>query len=355
MPGIEPVLRAALRERTTSMRDRRTTPKSIARRTATAAAFAVCVAVASLDGCGAASAQDYPSRPVRWVVGFAAGGSSDVVARLLSEWLQTRLGQPFLVENRTGAGSNTAAETVVNAPPDGYTLLSVTSANAINATVNKRSLSFDLNKQITPVAGSASGPSVMVVNPSLPVTSVAEFIAYARANPGKVNMGSAGVGTTSHMAGELFKTMAAVDLTHVPYRGSAPALTDLVAGQVQVMFDAMISTLPLIQAGKLRALGVTTANRSDVLAGVPTIAETVPGYEAIIWYGVGAPQGTPADVVGKLNREINAALASPKIKSRLAELGSSPIVASPEEFGAFVRAETEKWEKVVRLSGTKVE
>ena len=221
--------------------------------------------------------------------------------------------------------------------------------------MNKRSLTFDLNKQIAPVAGSASGPSVMVVNPSLPVTSVAEFIAYAKANPGKVNMGSAGVGTTSHMAGELFKAMAAVDLTHVPYRGSAPALTDLVAGQVQVMFDVMISTLPLIQAGKLRALGVTTANRSDVLAGVPTIAETVPGYEAIIWYGVGAPQGTPADVVGKLNREINAALASPKIKSRLAELGSSPIVVSPEEFGAFVRAETEKWEKVVRLSGTKVD
>jgi tripartite-type tricarboxylate transporter receptor subunit TctC len=355
MPGMEPALPASLREGTTAMRDRRTTPKSSARRAATAAALAICVAVCLLAGRGAASAQDYPNRPVRWVVGFAAGGSSDVVARLLSEWLQTRLGQPFLVENRTGAGSNTAAETVVNAPPDGYTLLSVTSANAINATVNKRSLTFDLNKQIAPVAGSAYGPSVMVVNPSLPVTSVAEFIAYAKANPGKVNMGSAGVGTTSHMAGELFKTMAAVDLTHVPYRGSAPALTDLVAGQVQVMFDAMISTLPLVQAGKLRALGVTTANRSDVLASVPTIAETVPGYEAIIWYGVGAPHDTPADVVGKLNREINAALASPKIKSRLAELGASPIVVSPEEFGAFVRAETEKWEKVVRLSGTKVE
>jgi tripartite-type tricarboxylate transporter receptor subunit TctC len=259
------VCRTSLREGTPPMRDRHTTPKSFARRAATAAALAICVAVFSLAGQGAASAQDYPSRPVRWVVGFAAGGSSDVVARLLSEWLQTRLGQPFLVENRTGAGSNTAAETVVNAPPDGYTLLSVTSANAINATVNKRSLTFDLNKQIAPVAGSAYGPSVMVVNPSLPVTSVAEFIAYAKANPGKVNMGSAGVGTTSHMAGELFKAMAAVDLTHVPYRGSAPALTDLVAGQVQVMFDAMISTLPLIQAGKLRALGVTTATRWQTL------------------------------------------------------------------------------------------
>jgi tripartite-type tricarboxylate transporter receptor subunit TctC len=335
---------------------RRSTFHRILGRTAAgAAAVALALAAVSLAANRAASAQDYPSRAVRWVVGFAAGGSSDVVARLLSEWLQTRLGQPFLVENRTGAGSNTAAEAVVNAPPDGYTLLSVTSANAINATVNKRSLSFDLNKQIAPIAGSAYGPSVMVVNPSLPVTSVAEFIAYAKANPGRINMGSAGVGTTSHMAGELFKTMAGVDLTHVPYRGSAPALTDLVAGQVQVMFDAMISTLPLIRSGQLRALAVTTAGRSDALADVPSIAETVPRYEAIIWYGLGAPQATPPEVIHKLNREINAALASDKIKARLAELGSSPIVASPEEFGAFVRSETEKWEKVVRLSGTKVD
>jgi tripartite-type tricarboxylate transporter receptor subunit TctC len=327
----------------------------VARIGAATAALALTIAAASFAADRAAFAQDYPNRPVRWVVGFAAGGSSDVVARLMSEWLQMRLGQPFLVENRTGAGSNTAAEAVVNAPPDGYTLLSVTSANAINATVNKRSLSFDLNKQIAPIAGSAYGPSVMVVNPSLPVTNVAEFIAYAKANPGLINMASAGLGTTSHMAGELFKTMAGIDLTHVPYRGSAPALTDLVAGQVQVMFDAMISTLPLIQSGKLRALSVTTAGRSDALANVPTIAETVPGYEAIIWYGVGAPQATPPDVIRKLNHEINAALASDKIKARLAELGSSPIVASPEEFGAFVRSETEKWEKVVRLSGTKVD
>ena len=252
--------------------------------------------------------RDYPTRPVRWVVGFPAGGSSDIVARILSEWLQSRLGQTFLIENKPGAGSNIAAEAVVNSPPDGYTLLSVTSANAINATVNKRTLSFDLLKQIAPVAGSAYGPSVMVVNPSLPAKTVAEFIAYAKANPGKINMGSAGVATTSHMAGELFKAMAAVDLVHVPYRGSAPALTDLVGGQVQVMFDAMISTMPHIQSGKLRALGVTTAARSEVLADLPTIAETVPGYEAIIWYGVGAPRGTPTDIVGKLNREFNAGL-----------------------------------------------
>jgi tripartite-type tricarboxylate transporter receptor subunit TctC len=302
-----------------------------------------------------AQTPDYPTRPVRWVVGFSAGGSSDIVARVLSDWMQTRLGQTVLIENKPGAGSNIAAEAVVNSPPDGYTLLSVTSANAINATVNKRTLSFDLLKQITPVAGSAYGPSVMVVHPSVPAKTVAEFIAYAKANPGKINMGSAGVATTSHMAGELFKAMAAVDLVHVPYRGSAPALTDLVGGQVQVMFDALISTLPHIQSGKLRALAVTTSARSQVLADVPTIAETVPGYEAIIWYGVGVPQGTPADVIGRLNREFNAGLGSAKIKSQLAELGSTPIVGSASEFGAFVKSEIEKWEKVITLSGTKVD
>jgi tripartite-type tricarboxylate transporter receptor subunit TctC len=318
-------------------------------------ALALCLAVSAMVGTGGASAQDYPTRPLRWVVGFSAGGSTDILVRLLSEWLQERLGQTVLVENKPGAGSNIAAEAVVNSPPDGYTLLSVTSANAINATANKRSLSFDLNKQIAPVAGLAYGPSVMVVNPSLPVNTVGEFIAYAKANPGKVNMGSAGVATTSHMAGELFKAMAGVDLVHVPYRGAAPAITDLIGGQVQVVIDAMITTLPHILSGKLRALGVTTAARSDVLPSLPSIAETVPGYEAIIWYGVGVPQGTPAEVVRKLNREINAGLASPKIKSRLAELGSSPIMGSPDEFGAFVRSETEKWEKVIKVSGTKVD
>ncbi len=322
-------------------------------------AFAVCLVVLSMAEIGHAwaqtPAQDYPTRPVRWVVGFPAGGSSDIVARVLSEWMQARLGQAFLVENKPGAGSNIATETVVNSPADGYTLLSVTSANAINATVSKKSLSFDLLKQMAPVAGSAYGPSVMVVNPALPVKTVAEFIAYAKANPGKINMGSAGVATTSHMAGELFKAMAAVDLVHVPYRGSAPALTDLVGGQVQVMFDAMISTMPHIQSGKLRALGVTTATRSEVLADLPTIAETVPGYEAIIWYGVGVPRGTPMDIVGKLNREFNAGLTSPKIKSRLAELGSTPIAVGPDEFWTFVRSEIDKWEKVIRLSGTKVD
>jgi tripartite-type tricarboxylate transporter receptor subunit TctC len=323
-----------------------------------AALSAICFALLSMAATVAASAQsapDYPARPVRWIVGFPAGGSSDIVARILSEWLQQRLGQPVLVENRPGAGSNTATEAGLNAPPDGYTLFSVTSANAINATMNRRSLSFDLLKQVVPVAGSARGPSVMVVNPSVPAKTVAEFIAYAKDNPGKVNMGSPGVGTTGHMAGELFKAMAAVDLVHVPYRGSAPALTDLVGGQVQVMFDAMISTLPHIQSGKLRALAVTTTTRSEVLPDLPTIAETVPGYEAVIWYGVGLQQRTPADIVDRLNREMNTALGSPKIKSQFAELGATPIVASPDEFGAFVRSEVEKWERVIRLSGTKVE
>jgi tripartite-type tricarboxylate transporter receptor subunit TctC len=322
-------------------------------------AFAVCLVVLSTAQIGhawaQAPAQDYPARPVRWVVGFPAGGSSDIVARVLSEWMQARLGQAFLVENKPGAGSNIATEAVVNSPADGYTLLSVTSANAINATVSKKSLSFDLLKQMAPVAGSAYGPSVMVVNPSLPVKTVPEFIAYAKANPGKINMGSAGVATTSHLAGELFKAMAAVDLVHVPYRGSAPALTDLVGGQVQVMFDAMISTMPHIQSGKLRALGVTTTTRSEVLADLPAIAETVPGYEAIIWYGVGVPRGTPIDIVGRLNREFNAGLTSPKIKSRLAELGSTPIAVGPDEFWTFVRSEIDKWEKVIKLSGTKVD
>jgi tripartite-type tricarboxylate transporter receptor subunit TctC len=324
------------------------------------AAFAIgLAAAATITGIGGASAQtsaqDYPTRPVRWVVGFAAGGSTDILVRLFAEWMQERLGQPLLVENRPGAGSNLAADAVVNSPPDGYTLLSVTSANAINATVNKKTLSFDLLKQIAPVAGLAYGPSVMVVHPSLPVKTVAEFIAYAKANPGKINMGSAGVATTSHLAGELFKAMAGVDLVHVPYRGAAPALTDLIGGQVQVVIDAMITTLPHIQSGKLRALGVTTATRSEVLADLPTIAETVPGYEAIIWYGLGAPQGTAADIIGKLNREINAGLASPKIKSRLAELGSTPLAVSPDQFGAFVKSEIEKWEQVIKSSGTKVD
>ena len=277
------------------------------------------------------------------------------MVRIMSEWLQARLGQAVLVENKAGAGSSIATEAVINAPADGYTLATVTSANAINATMNKKALTFDYLKQLAPVAGVSQGPSVMVVHPSVPANTVAEFIAYARANPGKINMGTPGIGTTGHMAGELFKFMAGVDLVHVPYRGSAPAITDLIGGQVQVMFDAMASTLPQIQAGKMRALAVTTATRSNVLPNVPTIAETVPGYEAVIWYGVGVPRGTPNAVVEKLNREINAGLASEKMITQLRELGTTPIVVSPDQFWTFARSETEKWEKVIRQSGVKVD
>jgi tripartite-type tricarboxylate transporter receptor subunit TctC len=291
---------------------------------------------------------------VRIVVGFTAGGAFDIAARLMGQWLSDQFRQPFTVENRPGAGTNIATEAVIRAPADGYTLLLCGATNAVNATLYER-LNFNFIRDVTPVAGVMRFPNVMEVNPSFPAKTVPEFIAYAKANPGKINMGSAGVATTSHMAGELFKAMAAVDLVHVPYRGSAPALTDLVGGQVQVMFDAMISTLPHIQSGKLRALGVTAATRSEVLAELPTIAETVPGYEAIIWYGVGVPRGTPPDIVGKLNREFNAALASPKIKAQLAELGSTPIAVSPDEFWTFVRSEIDKWEKVIKLSGTKVD
>ncbi|MGZ3349392.1 MAG: Bug family tripartite tricarboxylate transporter substrate binding protein [Xanthobacteraceae bacterium] len=319
------------------------------------APLAICLAGGSIAGIGQALAQDYPSRPVRWTIGFPAGGSTDTLVRIMAEWLQMRLGQTVLVENKSGAGSNIATEAVINAPPDGYTLAAVTSANAINATISKRAPTFDFLKDLAPVAGLAQGPSVMVVHPSVPANSVAEFIAYARANPGKINMGTPGVGTTGHMAGELFKAMAGVDLVHVPYRGSAPAITDLIGGQVQVMFDAMISTLPQIQSGKIRALAVTAATRSAMLPNVPTIAETVPGYEAIIWYGVGVPRGTPTDVVAKLNREINAGLTSTKMRSQLSELGSTPIIATPDEFWAFARSETEKWEKVIRQSGAKID
>src|SRR4051812_20945047 len=309
----------------------------------------------SIAGIGSASAQDYPSRPVRWTIGFPAGGSTDILVRIMSEWLQTRLGQVVLVENKAGAGSSIATEAVINALPDGYTLAAVTSANAINATISKRTLNFDFLKQLAPVAGLAQGPSVMVVHPSIPANTVAEFVAYAKANPGKINMGTPGVGTTGHMAGELFKAMAGIDLVHVPYRGSAPAVTDLIGGQVQVMFDAMISTLPQIQSGKIRALAVTTATRSAMLPDLPAIAETIAGYEAIIWYGVGVPRGTPSEVVAKLHREINAGLNSAKMKAQLSDLGSTPIIVSPGEFWTFARSETEKWEKVIRQSGAKID
>ncbi len=314
--------------------------------------FAILVSIAAIGG---VSAQDFPTRPIRWIIGFPPGGPTDILVRLMGERLQARLGQPVLVENKPGAASNIATEAVVNAPPDGYTLGSVTSANAINATVNKRTLGFDYLKQLAPVAGMSQGPSVMVINPAVPAKNVAEFVAYARANPGKLNMGTPGVGSTGHLAGELFKATAGVDLVHIPYRGAAPAMTDLIGGQVQVMFDSMVTVLPHVQGGRVRGLAVTSAARSPLLPDLPAIAETVPGYEAIIWFGVGVPRGTPPEVIAVLNREINAALASPPMKAKLAELGTDPIIATPDEFWRFAASETEKWEKVITRAGIKVD
>jgi tripartite-type tricarboxylate transporter receptor subunit TctC len=301
-----------------------------------------------------ARAQSYPARPVRLLVGFPPGGGVDIVARLLGQWLSERLGQQFIIENRAGAAANIATEAVVRAPPDGYTLLLATPSNAINATLYKK-LSFDFIRDISPVAGIMRVPLVMEVNPAFPATTVPEFIAYAKANPGKINMASAGTGTSLHMSGELFKIMTGVNLIHVPYRGGAPPLVDLMGGQVQVIFSVMPETIEYIRAGKLRALAVTTASRSESLPDVPSVGEFVPGYEASSWYGVGAPNGTPAEIVDKLNREVNAALADPKMKARFADLGGMLLPGTPADFGKFVAEETEKWAKVVTLSGAKAE
>jgi tripartite-type tricarboxylate transporter receptor subunit TctC len=301
-----------------------------------------------------ALAQAYPSRPVRWIVGFAAGGGTDITARLMGEWLTQRFGQSFIIENRPGASTNIAAEVVVNAPPDGYTLFFASAANAINATLYGK-LNFNFIRDIAPVAGIMRVPYIMVVNPSVPAKSVPEFIAYAKANPRKLNMESAGTGAGSHIAGELFKMMTGVDMVHVPYRGVAPALTDLLGGQVQVGFTSMPSVIEYIRAGKLRALAVTTATRSDALPDIPTVGDFVPGYEASTWYGVGVPKNTPAEIVDKLNKEINAALADPNMKARLADLGGTVLAGSPAEFGKLIAEETEKWGKVVIFSGAKAD
>jgi tripartite-type tricarboxylate transporter receptor subunit TctC len=299
-----------------------------------------------------ATAQTYPTRPVRFIIGYPAGGSADLTARLLGQWLSERLGQPFVIESRPGAGTNIATEAVVNAPPDGYTLLLVAPANAINATLYEK-LNHNFMRDIAPVAGLIRFPNVIVVNPSVPAKTVPELIAYARANPGKLNMASSGNGSTIHVSGELFKMMTGVNMVHVPYRGGAPALTDMISGQVQVMFDNVPTSIEFIRAGKLRALAVTTATRSEVLPDLPTVADFVPGYEASAWYGVGVPKGTPDDVIDKLNKEINAILADPKAKARLADLGASLLAGSPADFGKLVADETEKWGKVVKFSGAK--
>jgi tripartite-type tricarboxylate transporter receptor subunit TctC len=301
-----------------------------------------------------AASADYPSRPVRWIVGYPAGGTTDIVARLIGHWLSERLGQQFIIENKPGAGNNIGTEAMINSPPDGYTVLLTNPANAINATLYQR-LSFNFMRDTAPVAGFMRVPNVMEVNPKVPANSVAEFIAYAKANPDKINWASSGNGTSVHLSGELFKIMTGIDLTHVPYRGSAPALTDMISGTVQVMFDNMPSSLPHIQAGKLRALGVTTAARSDALPNVPTVAETVPGYEASAFFGMSMPKGTPAEVIEKLNQEINAGLADPGVKARLAELGGILMPGTPAQFGQVIAEETEKWAKVIKTGGVSLE
>jgi tripartite-type tricarboxylate transporter receptor subunit TctC len=299
-----------------------------------------------------ARAQTYPTRPVRIIVGFPPAGGNDISARLIGQWLSERLGQSFIVENRSGAASNIATEAVTRAFPDGYTLLSVGTPNAVNATLDDN-LNFNFIQDIAPVAGIARVPNVMSVSPSFPARTVPEFIAYAKANPGKINFGSGGNGTTAHMAGELFKMLAGVNMLHVPYRGEALALTDLLGGQLQVVFGTMPSSAEFVKGGRLRALAVTSAARSDVLPDIPSLSDLLPSYESSFWGGLGTPKNTPTEIVDKLNKEINAGLADPKFKARFAELGATPLPGTPTDFGTLIANETEKWGKVVRFSGAK--
>jgi len=299
-------------------------------------------------------AQAYPTRPVRLIAPFAAGGGADIVARLIGQWLSERLGQPFVIENRPGAAGNIGTEAVVRSAPDGYTLLLAASPNAINASLYDK-LSFDFIRDIAPVASIMRVANVMVVHPAVPATTVSEFITHAKANAGKVSMASGGNGSTSHISGELFKMMTAVSIVHVPYRGNGRALTDLLGGQVQVMFPSVTSSFEYIRSGKVRALGVTTATRSPGLPDIPTVAEFLPGYESSFWYGIGAPKNTPVEIADKLNKEINAGLADPKMKARLAEWGTTLLAGSPAEFGKLLADETEKWGNVIRALNIKAE
>jgi tripartite-type tricarboxylate transporter receptor subunit TctC len=301
-----------------------------------------------------ARAQAYPTRPVRIIAGFAAGGGVDITARLIGQWLSERLGQSFVTENRPGAGGNIGTEAVVNAPPDGHTLLLATVPNAVNATLYEK-LSFNFIRDIAPVAGIIRVPMVILVHPSVPAKTVPEFTAFSKTNPGNVNMASAGIGSAPHMAGELFNLMADTRMIHVPYRGQGPALSDLLGGQVQVLFATTPGITDYIRTGRLRALAVTTSTRAEVLPELPTVGDFVPGYESSQWYGMGAPKNTPAEIIDKLNREINASLADPKMKARLAELGGEPLSGSPSAFGTFIAEETVKWGKVVKFAGMKPE
>ena len=298
--------------------------------------------------------QTYPSRPVHIILGFPAGGSSDVIGRLMAQWLSERLGQPFIFDNRPGAGSNIGTETAARAAPDGYTLLWATSANAINATLYDN-LNFNFLRDFVPAAGVFRVPNVLEVHPSVPATTVPEFIAYAKANPGKINFASGGIGATQHLAAELFMFMTGVEMSHVPYRGSAPALIDLLGGQVQVMFDLVPASLGYIRAGKLRALAVTTATRSEALPDLPTVSEFVPGYEASTWNGVVVPTGTPPEIIARLTQEIGAGLADPQIKAHLAALGATELAGPATDFGKLVSDDTEKWGKIIRTANIKAQ
>ena len=302
----------------------------------------------------ALAADPYPTRPIKWIVPYPPAGTTDVLARIIAQWLTEKLGQSVIVENKPGAGNNLGTEAALTAPPDGYTMLLVNPAHGINATLYKN-LNFNFIRDVAPVAGLVRTPNVMEVTPSLPVKTVAEFIAYCKANPGKINMASSGSGTSVHLSGELFKSMTGCQMLHVPYKGAGPALIDLMGGQVHVIFDNLPSSIGHIRNGKLRALAVTSAQREPSLPDVPTVAETVPGYEATAWFGIGMPKGTPKEIVEKINAEVNRALADPAMRAKLAELGGRPIAGTPEDFGKVIAAETAKWEKVVISSGAKVE
>ena len=310
--------------------------------------------LAALAGAGPAFAADYPVRPVKWIVPYPPGGTTDVLARIIAVWLTEKMGQAFVIENKPGGGNNIGVEAVVTAPPDGYTMLLVNPANGINATLYKN-LPFDFIRDIAPVAGLVRTPNVMEVTNSFPARTVPEFIAYCKANPGKINMASSSSGTSVHLSGELFKSMTGCDMLHVPFKGAGPALAELIAGQVHVIFDNLPSSIGHIKGGRIRALAVTSAEREPSLPGLPTVAETVPGYEATAWFGIGMPKGTPAEIIAKVNAETNRALADPKMQARLAELGGKPIMGTPADFGKVIAAETAKWAKVVIASGAKVE
>jgi tripartite-type tricarboxylate transporter receptor subunit TctC len=303
---------------------------------------------------GFALALDYPTRPVRWVVPYPPGGTTDVLARIMAQWLSEKMGEQFIIENKPGGGNNIGTEYVVKSAPDGYTMLLVNPANGINATLYT-TLPFNLIRDIAPVAGLVRTPNVMEVTNSLPAKTVAEFIAYCKANPGKINMASSGSGTSVHLSGEMFKLMTGCDMVHVPYKGAGPALVDLIAGQVHVLFDNLPSSVGHIKAGSIRALAVTSAEREPSFPDLPTVGETVPGYEATAWFGIGMPKDTPREIIDKVNAEVNRALADPKMREKLAALGGKPIIGTPEDFGKVIAAETEKWAPIVKASGAKVE